>query len=588
MHKIIVYTKELYLLLGSYKRWLPVIGILFFSISLIEIVGLGLVGWYAAILINPEYIHEDLRNIFDSFGAPTDYPQILIVIGLLLIAVFLARACISILVNYFLFQYTARVGVYLRTTLISRFLDSSYESYIQQNSSDQVTANTNFVSQYVASLTTVLKILSDMIMALSILVFLLVTEGPILFVLVGMVAFTMLLYDKILKSFLHSGGRRMNQHTRNMMKKLLESVAGFKEIQVFGRRDFFVQSVKTESAAAQYYGVRSKIIALIPRYVLEIILVTFIVSLTIAAIYGTRDLNSLIPTISVFGLAGIRLNPAASLIASGASQLRFQRHGVASLASIIIGSSKMPINNEIEARNDTAHFKSLRLSNVAYKYPQSETQVLTGIDLTLYKGQSIGLVGPSGAGKTTLVDVLLGMLAPTVGSIYVNEEKLDSTYNLKRWWKKIAYLPQDAFLTDASLRQNVAFGIFRKDIVDEDVIEALKNARLSEFLSNAPLGLDTNLGEKGLRMSGGQKQRVAIARAFYHQREVLVLDESTSALDTETENEILSEINRLKGQKTLIVIAHRLSTVRSCDYIYRLENGKVAASGTPDQVIPAT
>ena len=358
MHRLIAYIKELYLLLGGYKKWLPAIGVLFFSISLIEIIGLGLVGWYAAILINPEYIHEGLRNIFHSFGAPTDYPQILIVIGLLLIAVFLARAFISVLVNYFLFQYTARVGVYLRTTLIARFLDSSYESYIQQNSSDQVTANTNFVSQYVSSLTTVLKILSDMIMALSILVFLLVTEGPILFVLVGMVAFTMLLYDKILKSFLHSGGRRMNQHTRNMMKKLLESVAGFKEIQVFGRRDFFVQSVKTESAAAQYYGVRSKIIALIPRYVLEIILVTFIVSLTIAAIYGTRDLNSLIPTISVFGLAGIRLNPAASLIASGASQLRFQRHGVASLASIIIGSSKMPINNEIEARNDTAHFKS--------------------------------------------------------------------------------------------------------------------------------------------------------------------------------------------------------------------------------------
>ena len=220
---------------------------------------------------------------------------------------------------------------------------------------------------------------------------------------------------------------------------------------------------------------------------------------------------------------------------------------------------------------------------VGYRYPNTRQEALRDLDLVIRAGESIGLIGPSGSGKTTLVDVLLGLLEPQTGVLEYNGHPLQKT--LSEWRRQVAYLPQQVFLIDNSLRCNVALGETASEIEESRLQEALRQARLSELVEQLPQGVNTILGERGVRLSGGQRQRVALARAFYHGRSVLVMDEATSALDNETEKEIVAEIQRLKGQKTMIVIAHRLTTVQHCDRIYRLDKGRIVEAGTPEQIL---
>jgi len=233
--------------------------------------------------------------------------------------------------------------------------------------------------------------------------------------------------------------------------------------------------------------------------------------------------------------------------------------------------------------NSAAPFVALGLRQIYYRYPNTKQSALQNLSLEIKAGESIGLVGPSGSGKTTLVDVLLGLLEPQSGTMEFNGRSL--LENLEEWRSQVAYLPQQVFLIDNSLRCNVALGEEESEIDETRLREALRQARLTELVEQLPQGVNTILGERGVRLSGGQRQRVALARAFYHGRSVLVMDEATSALDNETEKEIVAEIQRLKGQKTMIVIAHRLTTVQHCDRIYRLEQGKIVEEGTPQQIL---
>ena len=255
------------------------------------------------------------------------------------------------------------------------------------------------------------------------------------------------------------------------------------------------------------------------------------------------------------------------------------------LAKDVRFADNMPVNvSSTEGFNfQKTSFKDLRLRNVVFSYHNKQQLALEDISMKIQSGDSIGLIGLSGSGKTTLLDILLGLLEPQSGDIEFNGRQLQD--NLEEWRSQVAYLPQQVFLIDNSMRCNVALGV-EESVIDETKLrEALRQARLSELVEQLPEGVDTILGERGVRLSGGQRQRVALARAFYHGRSVLVMDEATSALDNETEKEIVAEIQRLKGQKTMIVIAHRLTTVQHCDRIYRLEQGRIVEEGTPDQVL---
>jgi ABC-type bacteriocin/lantibiotic exporter with double-glycine peptidase domain len=272
------------------------------------------------------------------------------------------------------------------------------------------------------------------------------------------------------------------------------------------------------------------------------------------------------------------------MLSGSLARIRFERDAISRLYSELSKFEQTTVNDSEAISTSTQNpFHNLILDKVSFRYPDTTQDALKEITLEIRTGESIGLIGISGSGKTTLVDLLLGLVDPYEGEITYNGRQMNKSLN--EWRSHVAYLPQQVFLIDNTLRQNVALGYDKDEIDDLKIHEALRKARLSDLVKQLPRGIDTMLGERGVRLSGGQRQRVALARAFYHERNILVMDESTSALDQETENEIIAEIQQLKGEKTMIVIAHRLTTVQNCDRIYRLDQGRIVEQGSPEEIL---
>jgi ABC-type multidrug transport system fused ATPase/permease subunit len=286
----------------------------------------------------------------------------------------------------------------------------------------------------------------------------------------------------------------------------------------------------------------------------------------------------------VFGVASLRLFPAANTLIQSLMQIRYSRDSVLRLYNDHYKLKQLTgIEDHLVSAKIPKQLQVLKLDRVSFTYPHSKFKALNEISLEIKVGESIGLIGPSGSGKTTLVDMLLGLLEPQQGSIQFNGEEVKNV--LQQWRSQAAYIPQQVFLIDDTLRHNIAFGIANDEIDNNRLQESLRQSKLLEVVNQLPQGIETVLGERGVRLSGGQRQRVALARAFYHGRNVLVMDEATSALDDQTEQEIVKEINQFKGNKTMIVIAHRLTTLKHCDRIYKLESGRVKAVGSYKELI---
>jgi ABC-type bacteriocin/lantibiotic exporter with double-glycine peptidase domain len=375
-----------------------------------------------------------------------------------------------------------------------------------------------------------------------------------------------------------------------MVQNIHEGIEGLKEIRILGKEKYFHRMLEKNAKVFAEASINANIVSTMPRYFLELILIVFIVLLVFKSIFFDQNFNDLLPTISMFGIAAMRLAPSTSQIISSISRLRHNAHSIDllydDLKSLkgLHSSEKGHISmSRVEKDQPCKPFHSIELQQVQFTYPKTNKLVLDNLSITIRAGDSIGLIGSSGSGKTTMVDLLLGLLEPNKGKILYNNKPLIK--NLADWQSTVGYLPQKVFLIDDTLRKNIALGVDEEEISDNKILEALHQARLTELVMQLPKGINTTLGEHGIRLSGGQRQRVALARAFYHQRSVLIMDESTSALDNETEHEIVEEIKRLKGRKTIIVIAHRLTTLQHCDYIYRMDNGKLVQDGDYESVI---
>jgi ATP-binding cassette, subfamily B, bacterial PglK len=333
-----------------------------------------------------------------------------------------------------------------------------------------------------------------------------------------------------------------------------------------------------------YFQTQEMVVNTIPRFLMELLMIIFVVALVLGTLYLGQSLQLLIPTLAMFGVAALRLLPIANVLSSSLASIRFNRDAISRLHSELLKFDQSKTFNKTKIISSTKKpFVKIGLDNVSFRYPGITQDTLKKVSLEIQSGESIGLIGASGSGKSTLVDVLLGLLEPYEGQVLYNSKTIQGL--LGEWRAHVAYLPQQVFLIDDTLRKNVALGCEYGEIDNFKVDDALRKARLTELVEQLPKKLDTVLGERGVRLSGGQRQRVALARAFYHERSVLVMDEATSALDKETENEIVNEIRQLKGEKTMIIIAHRLSTVADCDRIYRLDLGEIIEHGAPETIL---
>jgi ATP-binding cassette, subfamily B, bacterial PglK len=583
---IFKYIREVLYLLGESRRKLPLLILFFLILSILNIVGLGLIAPYITLVINPDLIIQgNFQSIFETFGLPLDQKPLLIILGVGLMGVFLLKTITAILVNRAIITYSLEQRIRLCSYLMKAFQNMPYTVHMTKNTSEYIHSIQSLTSVFTGVIQMGLKVMSEAVVAIFIVILLAWTDILALGILVLFLGGVLLGYDRLFRDKMKDCGKYINEATIKIVKAVSEAMDGFKEIQILGKEHFFQKSVNDGIKVVVSNSVKTGVISTAPHYMMEFILITFVVTLVVGGLLLNQDIQLLIPTLGMFGIAALRLLPSVNAVSQSILKLRIDRHSVTLLHEDLIKLED--INSKliriISDQHIYQNFQYLSVENIYFRYPNTNEWAIENLTISINSGESIGLIGPSGSGKTTLVDIILGLLEPQKGKLLYNGNALKNSK--LQWRSNLAYLPQDIFIIDDTLRRNVVLGDEDTEINEDKLYKALSQARLAELVEELPDGVNTKMGEKGVRLSGGQRQRVALARAFYHERSVLVLDEATSSLDNETELEIVEEIKQLKSKITLIVIAHRLSTVKFCDQIYRLEKGQIVDVGPPQKML---
>jgi ATP-binding cassette, subfamily B, bacterial PglK len=577
------YLKEIIYLLGVDKKRIPALLILFIGVSLLDIAGIGIIGPYIALVLDPTALEGTLGKIVDTLGLPHEQLHLLTILGIMLVVIFLIKTVVAVLVHRTIIRFSLDKMADLCSQLMASYQAMPYSEYIQRNSSEYIYNIQTLTSQYISQvLQPLLYIMSNGILVLAIMALLAWQDLSALILLATLLGTVVLGYDKLFKNKIREYGKEANIASTTLVQGVHEGIEGLKEIRILNKEDYFFQMVDNGVKKYSKYNTYSQVTAATPRYILELIMVIFVVLLVISTIHGSGNLQAMFPTMAMFGVAALRLLPSANTLSSSLISLRYNRDAVTRLYNDLKYHQQKIINHQSSSKTHSSTriqhepFAKLELKYISFRYSKESSKAINQIFITINSGDSIGLIGSSGSGKTTLVDLILGLLEPQEGTIYYNGKPIEQAW--KEWRSQVAYLPQEVFLIDNTLRNNIALGVNESEIDEEKIDIVIKQARLIELVNQLPQGKETFLGERGVRLSGGQRQRIALARAFYHGREVLVMDEATSALDSETEREIVEEIERLKGKKTMIVIAHRLTTLQHCDRIYELKDGKIIES----------
>ena len=580
-----VFLAEVFFILGESRRKLPLLLVFFLFMSVIDLISIGLIVPYVSLLFDISGSNKFFDWVSNTISLSKDKEELLVLFGMLLVVVFILKAVVAILINRSIIKFTHEQQFKLRNYLMETYQGMPYVSYLDRNSSEYVYSIQGLTNQYANGvLLPLLNIVSSGIVAVVIISFLAFINSAELFLMLFLFGFLMLIYDRLFSHKLVLYGKRMNRASTKIIRGVHEGIEGLKEIRILGKEQYFLDVVRTGAREFSVNSIISNVISTAPRFLLELVLIIFIVLLVMLTLQLDGDLLILAPTLSLFGVAAMRLLPIATLITTSFTRLRNNRDAVSRLYSdlIQIDRAESPRENRhTDIKFET--FNKLQLNEVQFSYPNTTHIALNNISLEIQSGESIGFIGASGAGKTTLVDILLGLMSPQQGTIKYNGNPLEDVLSI--WQDQVAYLPQQIFLIDDTLKHNIALGVNDENIDDKILELALDQAELMEMVDHLPDGIDTIIGERGVRLSGGQRQRIALARAFYHGRNILVMDEATSALDSETEKEIVGEIQKFKGKKTIIVIAHRFSTIQYCERIYKLENGSIIKQGSPKEVL---
>lgn len=570
------------LLDGKQKAKMGGIVVLMIIGAALEACSIGLVIPIITTLLDPEAVNGDgyLGDIYRFLGMKST-SQFTIVMLLVIIAAFVVKNVFLYFQNVvqLRFVYTNQFATSRR--MMINFMERPYEYYLNADTSVIQRSITSDVNNMYGLILSSLQLLSEIIMFL-VLVIVLMTQDPMMILTIALLLVIVLLVIKcILKPIMIKAGEDNQEYYSGLYKWIDQSVMGIKEIKIANKENYFINEYS--KCGAGYVGAVQKynIYNATPRLLIETVCIAGLVLYLILQIASGKEVAAMITQIGVFAVAAMRLLPSANRINNYLTSISYFEPffmGVSDNLQEEINDRSVNYDAEAyEARKEIKKLpvlKKIELKDIVYKYPNTDVLIFNHADMEIPVGCSVGVVGTSGAGKTTIIDVLLGLLNIQEGSILADGVEVREHY--EEWLKNIGYIPQTIFMIDASIRKNVAFGVPDEEIDDNKVWQALKEAQLDEFVKGLPEGLDTGIGERGIRLSGGQRQRIGIARALFEDPEVLVLDEATSALDNETEAAIMDSINRLHGRKTLIIIAHRLQTIEKCDMVYRVENGQIA------------
>ncbi|MBO0350646.1 ABC transporter ATP-binding protein [Phormidium pseudopriestleyi FRX01] len=556
----------------------------------LETLGIGLVLPLISLLENPQLLQEEgiLGWVYQVFGA-TEPRYFLIGAGLGLIGIYLVKNAYLTGLTYLQCRFIYNKQVELCFRLFRAYLYSPYTFHLQRNSAELIrnlSSETKIVCGSV--LTPGLLALTE-ITILTCLALLLFLMDPVTCLMAsGLIGLATVSFYQFVRIKLSQLGNARQYHQVQEIQTINQAFGGVKEAKVLGREQFFLEVYRQHNSASNRTLQYFQIVSQLPRLFIETIAVVGLMLIFVSVLVQGRELSEVIPTLSLFAAAAFRLMPSINRILNSVTTIRFSSyavnviyHDLRELQPLLESSQLVNFTSKLADTKPVLE-TFIELRNVFYRYPAASDNALKGVSLTIPKGTSVGFVGSSGAGKTTIVDVILGLLPPTQGQVLVDGR--DIYDNLSAWQRLIGYIPQSIYLCDDTLRNNIAFGI-PADRINEDGIEsAVESAQLTELVKSLPQGLDTLVGERGVRLSGGQRQRVGIARALYHNPEVLVMDEATAALDNQTEAGVMEAVEKLSGEKTLIMIAHRLSTVKNCDRLYFMNQGQIIDSGTYDEL----
>ncbi len=579
------FLKQVYSIVDCKNKELVILVLFFICLSLLDVIGIGLIAPYFSLISGNEAYSEYLLNMLTSFGFSADKNIVYIVASVVLFLVFFVKTMAVIIVNRKIINFSLGQELKLRNKLMRKYQSMSYIEYISRNSSEYIYSIQALTSQYTGQvLSTILRMSGDFFVAVAIISLLAYQDIQMLMTLLIIFLLIIFFYDFIFKKKVMLYGKHSNTHISRMISGVSESMRGFKEIKVLRCEKYFHNIVNFNASKSAVYNFKNQVVNIASRYMIELGLILFVVMAVLKSVLVNADIGELIPTLAVFGVAAIRLVPIANATTTSLLHLRHGKNTVNILCNDLKETDFNDSPPNVECSNAESEFVSIEAKHLNFSYAKLEVKALTDISLKINSGEVIGFIGRSGSGKTTLVDVMLGILPVAEGnSILYNGSPLADHIN--ELYSHIAYIPQEVFLIDDTIRSNVALGVEKDDIDEDAVRSAVYKSKLDEVVNQLQDGLDTPIGENGIKLSGGQRQRIALARAFYHKRDVLIMDESTSALDNETEEEILKEIREFKGKKTLIVIAHRLTTLRYCDRIYELENGKIINFGSYKEMI---
>lgn len=542
--------------------------------AFLETLGVSMVVPLVLIVTQPEVMERDpaIGKLCSIAGIHTERALVLAVIAGLA-AVFIIKGLFLLAEYHIQFKFVHENKLAVQKRLLKIYLSRPYEYFLGTDFSGILQNITENVDAAFTVFSHILGFCTECIVSLFLAAAIFIID-PMMTVLVSAVLLLLaflLLY--IIRRILEQEGRKKQRYGALRSKWLLQAIHGIKEIKILRKEGYFLDNY-IETGREQLEAERKNaVLNRVPRILIESFGVgAMLLGIAVLVLEG-NDVGKIFPALSAFAMAVVRLMPSAHRMVTYMNELAYYEPAVDKLAALF-ENLKDRDGERLAVSNTGKKFslkKEIRLSGIMYRYPNTDKNVLKNADMCISVGKSVGIVGASGAGKTTAADILLGLLKPQAGR--VSADGVDVSGHYEEWLSCVGYIPQMAFMLDDAIRSNVAFGVPREEIDDARVWEALEEARLADFVRSLPKGLDTEIGERGVRLSGGQRQRISIARALYTGPELLVFDEATSALDMETEAAVIESIKHLHGKKTIVIIAHRLETIGMCDVVYRVEEG---------------
>jgi ABC-type multidrug transport system fused ATPase/permease subunit len=557
------------------------------AMGLANMIGVGAIIPLLTVLGNPGKIHTNpwLSGTYDMFGFASDH-SFMVALGLFAFITFMLTIAIRAVTIYALFRFGAMRNYTIASKILHSYLRQPYAWFLHRNSADLVKTMLSDVGQMTYGIVMPLMNMLANVVVVVFLIALLVLVDPLASVLMAgvMVGGYAIVFAIVRKRLQRAGARRFAANGARF-RISQEAMVGVKEIKVLGLESSIICRFQSPSLEFAEALASESVIGELPRHILEgIAFGGMMAVLLLLLITQNGDMAAVLPVAGVYALAGARLTPAMQVVYRGFGQIKFNKSALDAVYEDYMEAQSIP---DAGPRGEPLHLhERLEMRGITYAYPKAEKSALKGLSFDIRANTTVGIVGGTGAGKTTAMDIILGLLSPADGALVVDGREISDDGARRTWRQSLGYVPQQIFLTDDSVAANIAFGQAPEDIDLAAVEHAARMAQLHDFvMSEMPNGYASEVGDRGVRLSGGQRQRIGIARALYHDPDVLILDEATSALDNVTERAVMESVAALGGAKTIIMVAHRLSTVRHCDEIFLLEGGKLSARGTYDELL---